>query len=86
MSDLSAGHTIYGTRWVKTEVDHLQCGGGGEERNSTVRTRPILCKSGLFQMNALPPLLFGLASHPLSGGILGPPLHRGTTVTHIKGM
>ena len=48
--------------WKLRSITCNECGSGGEERKRTVRTRPILCKSGLFQMNALPPLLWSCQS------------------------
>ena len=62
--------TVRAPRWVRTIVGHLQPMWQTVMRvrsaKRTVRTRPILYKRGLFQEDALSPLLFCLAILPLS--------------------
>ena len=62
--------TVRVPRWVRTIVGRLQpmwrTVMGVRSVNRTVRTRPILYKRGLFQGDALSPLLFCLAILPLS--------------------
>ena len=70
MGDFGSGHIICAPRWVRIIVGRLEpmwrTVKGARSAERTVGTRPILYKRGLFQGDALSPLLFCLAILPLS--------------------
>ena len=70
MGDFGSGHIICAPRWVRIIVGRLEpmwrTVKGARSVERTVGTRPILYKRGLFQGDALSPLLFCLAILPLS--------------------
>ena len=80
-------------QWVKVIVGRLepmwQTVMGVRSAERTVRTRPILYKKGLFQGDALLPLLFCLAILPLSHALIkvnGCRIRRSTvkgSITHM---